>query len=192
MAGLRQRLHAELQHFRLSTQADAHGADWDPTRLYLINPTESAEEWGARLEAEQGLAYESAVNKGVLYLANLGLRLDDLDYLADCLLAEDIRLNAEFASCHKTEGLKAVAQETSEPSFHLPKMAMLPREAFFAKGRRVDREKAVGCVAKETIVHCPPGIPVLLPGEVITRRHLLFLPAEGVMVVELPFGGSRI
>jgi arginine decarboxylase len=192
VAGLRQRLHAELKHFRLSTQADAHGADWDSTRLYLMNPTECAEEWGARLEAEQGLAYESAANKGVLYLANLGLNSEDLDYLVNCLLAEDIRLTAKFASCFKTEGLEPAAQEASEPIFDLPKMAMLPRAAFFASGKKVSRNEALGCIAKETIVHCPPGIPVLLPGEIITRQHLLFLPAEGVMVVELPFGGNRI
>ena len=183
---LRQRLHAELKHLRLrlSTQADAHGADWDPTRLYLMNPTEDAEEWGARLETEQGLAYESAANKGVLYLANLGLHSEDLDYLVNCLLVEDARLTAKFASCPKAESLEAAAKETPESIFHLPEMAMLPRDAFFAPGKKVSRNEALGCIAKETIVHCPPGIPILLPGEVITQRHLLFLPAEGVIVLD--------
>jgi arginine decarboxylase len=186
VAGLRQQLHTELKHFRISTQADAHGANWDPTRLYLISPTEDAEEWGARLEAEQGLAYESAVNKGVLYLANLGLNSEDLDYLVNCLLTEDIRLTAASKpSALGAEGLEAAAQEASESIFHLPEMAMLPRDAFFATGERVSRKEAMGCVAKETIVHCPPGIPVLLPGEVITEKHLPFLSVDALIMIAL-------
>ena len=57
----------------------------------------------------------------------------------------------------------------------MPDTAMTPREAFFATGKRVPKDDAVGRVSRETIVHCPPGIPVLMPGEVITPAQLPLL-----------------
>jgi arginine/lysine/ornithine decarboxylase len=33
-------------------------------------------------------------------------------------------------------------------------------------------------------VHCPPGIPVLMPGERIQPHHIALLPEDGVLVVE--------
>jgi arginine decarboxylase len=60
---------------------------------------------------------------------------------------------------------------------------MTPREAFFAPGERAAASSAAGRIAKETVVHCPPGIPVLMPGERITSAHLPLLPETGVLVV---------
>lgn len=52
---------------------------------------------------------------------------------------------------------------------------MSPREAFFARKRRVNLEESVGRVSGELVCPYPPGIPVLIPGEVITDRGLDYL-----------------
>jgi arginine decarboxylase len=57
------------------------------------------------------------------------------------------------------------------------KLRYLPRDAYYCGGELVpvfdERErvnrKMVGCVAADQIVPYPPGIPVLVPGQVITR-----------------------
>ncbi len=49
---------------------------------------------------------------------------------------------------------------------------MLPREAFFAEVDHVPAERAAGRIAAEMISPCPPGVPVIAPGEVITDEVL--------------------
>jgi arginine decarboxylase len=55
--------------------------------------------------------------------------------------------------------------------------AMTPREAFFAAARTVPLAAAAGQVAAELVTPYPPGIPVLVPGEVATADKLAYLEA---------------
>ncbi|WP_240917531.1 hypothetical protein [Phycicoccus sp. HDW14] len=50
-----------------------------------------------------------------------------------------------------------------------PVAALSPRDAFFADRERVAAADAVGRVSAELVAPYPPGIPVLAPGEVVTR-----------------------
>src|SRR5262249_38103606 len=152
---------------------------WDPTKLYLTHPGESGEDWGARLEEERQLSYESASPNGVLYLANLGLSDEDLLVLESELIAEDQTLSqAEVSQSEEAEPLQ-VELESQNPAVLVPEMAMLPRDAFFAPGEHCSPSEAVERIAKETVVHCPPGIPVLFPGERISPAHVHLLPEAG-------------
>ncbi|XP_049381130.1 uncharacterized protein LOC125845620 [Solanum stenotomum] len=54
-------------------------------------------------------------------------------------------------------------------------MSCTPREAFFAKKKKVNFEKSIGEVCGEFICPFPPGIPVLIPGEIITKRAMDYL-----------------
>ncbi|XP_059635770.1 uncharacterized protein LOC132277949 [Cornus florida] len=54
-------------------------------------------------------------------------------------------------------------------------MSLSPREAFFASKRKVSFKESVGEICGELITPFPPGIPVLIPGEVITERALNYL-----------------
>ncbi|KAH9617076.1 hypothetical protein KSS87_019885 [Heliosperma pusillum] len=51
-------------------------------------------------------------------------------------------------------------------------MQLTPREAFFANKRKISIEKAVGKICGELICPYPPGIPVMIPGEVISQTAL--------------------
>ena len=53
--------------------------------------------------------------------------------------------------------------------------AMTPRDAFFAVSRAVPLAEAVGEVAAELAVPYPPGVPVLVPGEVISALKVVYL-----------------
>ncbi len=50
-----------------------------------------------------------------------------------------------------------------------------PREAFFAPTQTLPFEEALGHVSAETICPYPPGIPVLIPGEVVTNTAVSYL-----------------
>ncbi|MEI7559701.1 MAG: aminotransferase class I/II-fold pyridoxal phosphate-dependent enzyme [Actinomycetes bacterium] len=55
--------------------------------------------------------------------------------------------------------------------------SVTPREAFLGVGEAVPVDLAVGRVSCETIAGYPPGIPALLPGEVITDELVGYLRA---------------
>ncbi|KAJ6372818.1 hypothetical protein OIU76_027195 [Salix suchowensis] len=50
-----------------------------------------------------------------------------------------------------------------------------PRDAFFANKRSVSIKESLGKVCGELICPYPPGIPVIIPGEVITEKALNYL-----------------
>lgn len=52
---------------------------------------------------------------------------------------------------------------------------LTPREAFMSAGRVVPAAEAVGRVSADTLAAYPPGIPNVLPGEVITTETVRFL-----------------
>jgi arginine decarboxylase len=54
-------------------------------------------------------------------------------------------------------------------------LVMGPREAFFAPQEVVPVEQAVGRVATESLAAYPPGIPNVLPGEVLTAETLDYI-----------------
>ncbi len=54
----------------------------------------------------------------------------------------------------------------------IPPTLMSPRDAFFAGYEVVSRAASVGRVSAELIAPYPPGVPVLVPGEEITRASL--------------------
>lgn len=52
----------------------------------------------------------------------------------------------------------------------LPPVLMTPRDAWFASKSSVQLEDAVGRISAEMIAPYPPGIPIICPGEEITRE----------------------
>ena len=52
---------------------------------------------------------------------------------------------------------------------------MTPREAILAESELVSVKNAVGRISADSACPCPPGIPVVMPGEVIDSNiiHLL-------------------
>jgi arginine/lysine/ornithine decarboxylase len=91
----------------------------------------------------------------------------------------------EAATRRLVEGLKAVSESpksrTGRPRLAedayllqppIPPLAMAPREAALAKQTMVRREEAAGRTCAEMVMFYPPGIPLLMPGEVVTRETL--------------------
>ncbi|HEV3002540.1 MAG TPA: aminotransferase class V-fold PLP-dependent enzyme [Solirubrobacteraceae bacterium] len=59
-----------------------------------------------------------------------------------------------------------------------PQTALSPREAFFAPSELVPASAAVGRVSAELAAPYPPGIPALVPGELVTAELLEALQRE--------------
>ncbi len=60
-----------------------------------------------------------------------------------------------------------------------PEMAMSPRAALFAPRRSAAFSVCAGEIAAEQLAPYPPGVPVVAPGERITKEHLAYLEKIG-------------
>ncbi|WP_017753569.1 aminotransferase class I/II-fold pyridoxal phosphate-dependent enzyme [Calidifontibacillus oryziterrae] len=58
---------------------------------------------------------------------------------------------------------------------NIPVLALSPREAFYAETETVSIEESVGRIIAEFIMVYPPGIPILIPGEIITKTNLDYI-----------------
>jgi len=66
-------------------------------------------------------------------------------------------------------------------TYHLPKMPpvrLSPREAFLAETDVVPFKSSAGRICAEVITPYPPGIPVISPGEEITKEIIDYLNLE--------------
>lgn len=57
-------------------------------------------------------------------------------------------------------------------------MALDPAEAFFGLVEQISLAQAAGRIAAETIAPAPPGVPRLVPGQLITPEHVAWLTAN--------------
>lgn len=72
---------------------------------------------------------------------------------------------------------------------NIPMLAMSPRDAFYSETEVVPFEQSVGRVIAEFIMVYPPGIPVLIPGEIITEDNLKYIKEN--LKVGLPVQGPE-
>ena len=54
-------------------------------------------------------------------------------------------------------------------------LVMPPRDAYFAPGEHIPIEESSGRIAAEKVTPYPPGVPVLVPGELITKPIIEYL-----------------
>lgn len=71
----------------------------------------------------------------------------------------------------------------------IPVLAMSPRDAFYSETELVPFHESVGRIIAEFIMVYPPGIPILIPGEIITDDNLHYI--EENLRVGLPVQGPE-
>jgi len=67
-----------------------------------------------------------------------------------------------------------------------PKMVMTPRDAYYHSKKIIPIQEASGLISAESIMIYPPGIPLCIPGELISDElieHYLYLKAEGTITI---------
>jgi arginine decarboxylase len=65
-----------------------------------------------------------------------------------------------------------------------------PREAFFAPHEALPAEAAIGRVSAELIAPYPPGIPVVMPGELLTEQIVVALRAASASGVRIAYAAD--
>ena len=145
----------------------------DVTKVFIKIDGLSGKRLESILEIDFNIEVESASDIGVLILCNLGNKHSDFKYLADSL--EKIA-TGDYKDIYYLEKRKHM------PMLE-PQIKMSLRDAFYADKETVMKEHAVGRISAEVIAECPPGISILLPGELITEEHLPYLNDYDVLEV---------
>jgi len=146
----------------------------DPTKLYIKVEGLSGKRLQSILEIEYNIEIEAATDDGILALSNVGNTSGELFHFCESLkkIAQ-----SNYSDIYYLENAKSMP-------FHIPEMVCTPRTAYMAEKEKVRPEDGVGRISAEIIAVCPPGIPVLVPGEMITASHLPYLSRrEAILVV---------
>jgi lysine decarboxylase len=157
----------------------ASSSQCDPTKLVVILAGAGVSGIAVERELiEAGLPVEMADLDTVVPIVTMTDTDATIDRLISALRAaiEHHRGQPRPLAAQWSQNQWWVAQSPrSAPSLGpalLPKAAMTPRDAFFAPHRVVDAESAIGRVSAEMVAPYPPGVPVLVPGEVVTAEAL--------------------
>jgi arginine decarboxylase len=139
-------------------------SEWDQTKLIInvhglgLTGVQAAH----ILREDYGIQVEMADSANILAMVTIGDRPEAVQDLVRACRELAVRWYGQLGWPKQTK-----------PALYLdtdPEVVLTPREAFFWSQRRTLRlREAEGEIAGETICPYPPGIPLLAPGERITR-----------------------
>ena len=137
----------------------------DITKIFIKSDNLSGIQLGEILEKDYNIEVEAESDKGILLLSNIGNKRQEFEYLARVL--KDIDL--------KDYSNRFAQEDKKHMPMLIPDIKINLRTAFYSAKETVRREDAPGRISAEVIAECPPGIAILLPGELITKEHLPYL-----------------
>lgn len=149
------------------------GYKTDVTKVFIKADGLSGKRLESILEIDFGIEVESASDEGILILCNIGNRRSDFEYLVECLKKIDTH---NYQDIYYLENKKHMPMLT-------PIIKKSLRDAYFSEKEIIPKSEAVGRLSGEVVAECPPGISILLPGELITEAHLPYLADYDVIEV---------
>lgn len=161
--------------------------DFDLTKL-VVNVSEvglSGFEIFRLIRKESNIQLELGEVSEVLAVVGIGTTKNDIDRL----IAAFRRISDEYYE--QTE-----AREVPHFRYEYPELVVRPREAFHAPSKIVLLEAAVGEISAESLMVYPPGIPIAIPGEVISQDALklvaFYEKSGGVLLSDSPDGYIKV
>ena len=161
---------------------------------------EEADCGGLRLDSTKvtvnfaGWGYTGVEVGEALRRARVAVELVDAQNVLFLVTYADITSDYDAALARIDAVLSELEQHKREPqtaatvgAVPVTSSAMKLRDVFYASKQAVSLDAAVGCVCGEQVSFYPPGIPVLLPGEVITREIVEYCKA--MKALGLPVSG---
>ncbi|WP_058306979.1 aminotransferase class I/II-fold pyridoxal phosphate-dependent enzyme [Gracilibacillus massiliensis] len=140
--------------------------DYDPTKIIIsvkdLGITgHDAEVW---LRERFQIEVELSDMYNILCILTPADDQDDTNYLLKALL----ELSMELLT-------KASQQDVKVSIPEIPILAVSPRDAFYADYEIILLEDSAGRISAESIMVYPPGIPIFIPGEIISEDNLAYI-----------------
>ena len=137
----------------------------DVTKVFIRADGLSGKRLESILEIDFNIEVESASDAGLLLLSNIGNTKADMEYLVKCMKQIDKSHYSDICYLEKKKHMPMLT----------PVIKRSLREAYYSPKETIPKDLAVGRISAEVIAECPPGIAILLPGELITEAHLPYL-----------------
>lgn len=138
--------------------------DFDVTKLsiYTLDIGLAGIEVYDLLRDEYDIQVEFGDLGNILAYVSVGDRMQDVERLVSAL--------AEIRRRYQRDRTGLMTQE-----YLPPQVEVTPQEAFYAEKISLPLEKSLGHICSEFVMCYPPGIPILAPGERITRDILDYI-----------------
>jgi arginine decarboxylase len=154
-------------------------AAWDPLRIVIdVRGTGlTGYQVASALRASYDIHVELATHATVVLVLGIGQPVEPLERVAHDLAETVKRIAAgseERAGSDPDRGSSVLTQPLAELD---PEPAVPPRDAFLGESEAVPVEQAIGRISTEAIAGYPPGVPTLLPGELVTPEVVRYLQA---------------
>lgn len=124
------------------------------------------------LRDEYGIQIEFGDTANILALSTLGDREGDNERLVEAL--------ADIKKKYGRSSSKQFSYEYIDPT-----QVMSPRKAFYSPQKSKRITECIGEICGDAVMCYPPGIPILAPGELITREivdHIIYASQKGCSV----------
>jgi lysine decarboxylase len=151
-------------------------AAWDPLRIVIdVRGTGgTGYQVASALRASYDIHVELATHATVVLVLGIGQPIEPLDRVAHDL-AETVKRIASHRGDAETQPEHDVLGQI--PAELGPEPAVPPRDAFLGTSEAVAVQDAIGRISTESIAGYPPGVPTLLPGELVTAEVVAYLRA---------------
>lgn len=166
--GLKESLK-DLPAIRFLTDSDLEEGQMDPTRVTLFTPLDGNHLSGI-LRKDFHIQVEMTEGNCLVFLTTIMNSKEDFLHLA-------ASLREIFGNTSMTTPSHEASLEHSTPFSPLPEPVTLfsERETLFMDSEEVRLDDAAGRVSRERVTPYPPGVPILLPGEVISAELISYL-----------------
>ncbi len=127
------------------------------------------------LKAEYNIQMELAEAHVTMAIISIGDDLDSITKLVDAIKDISIRFYGEKPPI-----------EIPSLLMHNPILKIAPRQAFYSRAVDVNIADAVGKISASSIMIYPPGIPLVIPGEIISKeiiKHYYFYLNNGGITI---------
>ncbi|MCY8796542.1 arginine decarboxylase [Bacillus inaquosorum] len=140
---------------------------YDPTKLIISVKNlgltgHDVEKW---LRESFNIEVELSDLYNILCIFTPGDSQNDADRLVEALTEIAHQMSEQDVTHQKTEVLLP----------EIPLLAMTPRDAFYANTEVIPLKEASGRIIAEFVMVYPPGIPIFIPGEIITEENISYI-----------------
>ena len=174
----RKEINEKIPNMRCLTKADIkdRNFDLDLTKL-TINVTKtglSGYEVDSILAKEYNIQVDCSDTFNLIAIMGIGSDMDDVQKLVSALK----EISKKYKGTQKNWILKIPSLATE--------MVMTPREVFLSHDiKKIPLAKSVGHVSAQVLTPYPPGIPVVIPGERISKEicdYLVEMASKGIRI----------
>lgn len=153
-----------------------HVTDFDPTKVTINFKNFGIT--GTRIDDILRKQYKIQVELSDLYnilaLGSIGDKKENYDKLYDAIYD----ISQKYSNEREVKNIPEI-------TWRMPYQALSPREAVYEPMEMVDFKNSEGRVSAEIIAPYPPGIPVILPGEIITSdiiNNIMVVKEAGIKI----------